>query len=97
LRSVGKYFLTFQKFRFFFLFCEKVGNSEKSLEALKIQNGQFEKEGFGIRPFAPSIVKADRNIDVKTKMSACCCTPIAQHRRSANQIRSAVKLALTRG
>jgi hypothetical protein len=31
-------------------FCEKVGNSEKSLVALKIQNGQFEKrEGFGIR------------------------------------------------
>jgi hypothetical protein len=31
--------------------CEKVGNSEKSSEALKIQNGQFEKKrkGFGIR------------------------------------------------
>jgi hypothetical protein len=30
--------------------CEKVGNSEKSSEALKIQNGQFEKrEEFGIR------------------------------------------------
>jgi hypothetical protein len=28
---------------------EKVGNSEKLSEALKIQNGQFEKEGFGIR------------------------------------------------
>jgi hypothetical protein len=24
--------------------CEKVGNSEKSSEALKIQNGQFEKK-----------------------------------------------------
>jgi hypothetical protein len=26
------------------LLCEKVGNSEKSSEALKIQNGQFEKK-----------------------------------------------------
>jgi hypothetical protein len=30
-------------------FCEKVENGEKSSEALKIKNGQFEKEGFGIR------------------------------------------------
>jgi hypothetical protein len=28
--------------------CEKVGNSEKSSEALKIQNGQFEKNWVGM-------------------------------------------------
>jgi hypothetical protein len=30
-------------------FCEKVENGEKSSEALKIQNGQFEKRWFGFR------------------------------------------------